>query len=81
MEVSRGEISYLLVFASDQIVRFIDLPDIVRASLPPDELDKLDSVSWYTTTVKLDMEARGLIERIPGSRPQALRIVNQTEVP
>lgn len=32
------------------------------------------SVSWYTTAVKLDLEARGLIERIPGSKPQRLRI-------
>jgi len=32
------------------------------------------SVSWYTTTVKLDLEARGMIEKIPGSRPQKLRL-------
>jgi len=71
----------LLALAADPIVRFIDLPDIVRASLLPDELDKLGSVSWYTTTAKLDLEARGLIERIAGSRPQTLRLVNQMEVP
>lgn len=34
------------------------------------------SVSWYCTTVKLDLEARGLIERIPGRSPQQLRLVN-----
>ena len=33
------------------------------------------SISWYVTTVKLDLEARGVIERIPGSRPQRLRMV------
>jgi len=32
------------------------------------------SVSWYVTTVKLDLEARGEIERVPGSRPQRLRL-------
>jgi len=32
------------------------------------------SVSWYTTTVKLDMEYRGIIERIPGRKPQELRL-------
>jgi len=32
------------------------------------------SVSWYVTTVKLDMEARGEIERIPGPGEQRLRI-------
>ena len=31
------------------------------------------SVGWYTTTVKLDLEARGEIERIPGRAPQGLR--------
>ena len=33
------------------------------------------SISWYVTTVKLDLEARGLIERIPKSAPQRLRLV------
>jgi hypothetical protein len=31
------------------------------------------SVSWYTETVKLDLEARGIIERVPGRSPQVLR--------
>ena len=33
------------------------------------------SISWYVTTVKLDLEARRVSERIPGSRPQRLRMV------
>jgi hypothetical protein len=32
------------------------------------------SVSWYVTTVKLDLEARGLIERLTGPGPQRLRL-------
>ncbi|MEM9920906.1 MAG: hypothetical protein AAF990_22595 [Bacteroidota bacterium] len=32
------------------------------------------SIGWYMTTVKLDLEARGEIERIPGSRPQLIRL-------
>ena len=32
------------------------------------------SIGWYTTTVKLDLEARGLIERVPGRSPQVLRL-------
>ena len=32
------------------------------------------SVGWYTEAVKLDLEARGVIERIPGRRPQVLRL-------
>ena len=33
------------------------------------------SVLWYCTTVKLDMEARGEIRRVPNSRPQMIEIV------
>ena len=32
------------------------------------------SIPWYVTTVKLDMEARGEIERIPGQGDQKLRL-------
>lgn len=32
------------------------------------------SIAWYVTTVKLDMEARGEIERVPNSEPQQLRL-------
>lgn len=31
-------------------------------------------VLWYLVTVKLDLEARGLIERIPKTSPHKLRI-------
>lgn len=33
------------------------------------------SIGWYYTTVKLDLEARGIIERVPKSSPQRLRLV------
>ena len=32
------------------------------------------SVLWYYTTVKLDMEARGEIRRVPNSRPQLIEV-------
>ena len=32
------------------------------------------SVMWYVTTVKLDLEARGAIRRVPNSRPQLLQL-------
>ncbi|WP_158858839.1 DUF6958 family protein [Lunatibacter salilacus] len=31
-------------------------------------------VIWYVVTVKLDLEARGMIERIPKTSPHKLRI-------
>jgi hypothetical protein len=33
------------------------------------------SVLWYYTTVKLDMEARGELRRVPNSRPQVIEVV------
>lgn len=32
------------------------------------------SVTWYVTTVKLDMEARGEVKRVPNSRPQLVKL-------
>ncbi len=32
------------------------------------------SVSWYFTTVKLDLEARQVVMRVPGTRPQQIRL-------
>lgn len=33
------------------------------------------SISWYVTSVKLDLEARGVLERVDGRSPQRLRLV------
>jgi len=33
------------------------------------------SVTWYVTTVKLDLEARGVVKRVPHSRPQLVKLV------
>jgi hypothetical protein len=33
------------------------------------------SVMWYVTTVKLDLEARGEVKRVPHSRPQLVKLV------
>jgi hypothetical protein len=33
------------------------------------------SVMWYVTTVKLDLEARGVVKRVQNSRPQLVRLV------
>ena len=32
------------------------------------------SVMWYVTTVKLDLEARGIVKRVPNSRPQLVKL-------
>ena len=48
---------------------FGDLTEEVRGKL---EGTFAGSISWYVTTVKLDLEARGEIARVPRSRPQRL---------
>lgn len=50
---------------------FTDLTDDVRRNL---ESTFEGSINWYVTTVKLDLEARGEIKRIPNRTPQRLRL-------
>ncbi len=35
------------------------------------------SIPWYTESVKLDLEARDVIERVPGSRPEQVRLTGR----
>lgn len=56
-------------------IALADLADAVATHLPGGELPGGGQVGWYTMAVKLDLEARGLIERIPGARPQRVRRV------
>ncbi|NTU63392.1 MAG: hypothetical protein HGB05_08310 [Chloroflexi bacterium] len=32
------------------------------------------SIRWYFTTVKLDLEARHVLQRVPGSSPQRIQL-------
>lgn len=51
---------------------FKELPQAVRERLIPDDLDRLGSVTWYTTSVKLDMEVKGELKRVKRASPQRL---------
>ncbi len=53
-------------------VAFKDLPDLVSKALPDDVREKLGSVRWHTTSVKLNMEVDGEIRRLPGKGAQRL---------
>jgi hypothetical protein len=50
---------------------FRDLTDEVAARTSPELWDRA-SIGWYTTIIKLDLEARGLIRRVPDAVPQRL---------
>jgi hypothetical protein len=54
-------------------VRFADLPDLVEGELTPQEVERVGSIPWNVTTVKLELEVRGELERVPGPGPQRLR--------
>lgn len=57
---------------SSKGVLFKDLSKEVDANLSAEEKAKLGSIGWYTTCVKLDLEVKGIIKRLPGSSPQKL---------
>lgn len=54
-------------------VVFKELADHVQETLTSNQLAKLGSLKWHVTTVKLNMEVEGEIERIPRKTPQTLR--------
>ncbi len=55
-------------------VAFADLPGQVQGQLDDDQLVRLGSVGWHTTSVKLNMEVEGEIKRLPKVTPQRLII-------
>lgn len=46
---------------------FARLTESVRVRLSADQLDRIGSLGWHVTTVKLNMEVVGDIARLPGS--------------
>ena len=54
-------------------VSFKELVASVTSRVPNELFPKRGSVSWYTKVVQLDLEAKGLLERIPGVTPQRVR--------
>ncbi len=46
---------------------------LVQNEAPMELFPKAGSVRWYTKTVQLDLEARGLIERVPKKSPLRFR--------
>lgn len=57
----------------DGQVVFQNLAEHVQGQLTSNQLAKLGSLKWHVTTVKLNMEVDGELERIPRRSPQTLR--------
>lgn len=61
----------LCVLKAQKEITFMNLSRAVEKEVH----GKFDgSVTWYVTTVKLDMEARGEVKRVQNSRPQLVRL-------
>ncbi len=58
----------------DGAVRFSELPDRIALRLTDEDRQKLGSLGWHVTTVKLEMETRGEIKRLKGQGPQLLAL-------
>jgi len=53
-------------------VLFKELTPKVKGLLSTEEQEKIGSIMWYTVSVKLDLEAKGIIVRVPKAKPQRL---------
>jgi len=54
-------------------VPYKDLKALVGGRISDEERAALGSLGWHLTTVKLELEVRGEVERVPGVRPQRVR--------
>lgn len=62
--------------ANEDGIPFMELSQAVEPHVPAEILSDT-SPGWWTTTVKLDLEARGLIERVPTKGKQRVRKVQR----
>ena len=59
--------------SADGQIEFKHLADHVQQQLTSNQLAKLGSLGWHVTTVKLNMEVEGELERVPRKTPQTLK--------
>jgi len=69
----RRAILNILGESEDGQVAFKDLASHVKNHLTSNQIAKLGSLGWHVTTVKLNMEVDGELERVPRKTPQTLR--------
>jgi len=63
-------------FLLSQIEKYGEITYQLLSEIAEDELGPTfdGKVVWYVVSVKLDLEARGIIERIPKTSPHKLRL-------
>lgn len=71
-DVLRKAILHAVAGAGPEGLPFSQLTGAVRQRLSADDLARLGSPGWHVTTVKLELEVRGEIARLPGVAPQRL---------
>jgi len=59
------------ILHKESAITYQDLSDQLEKKLQPTFEGR---VVWYVVTVKLDLEARGIIERIPKTSPHQVRM-------
>ncbi len=64
-----------LLPAGGEGMTWIELAEMIAPYLPESLFQRMGTVRWYARAVQLDLEAQGVIERVPGSRPLRLRRV------
>lgn len=67
----RDAVLAAVVAAGPDGLAFSALPAAVGERLSDDERARLGSLGWHVTTVKLELEVRGELARLPGT-PQRL---------
>ncbi|MDJ0638293.1 MAG: hypothetical protein QNJ20_05625 [Paracoccaceae bacterium] len=68
----RTAILHAIDEAGPEGLSFKQINDEVKARLSDYELDRLGSVGWHATSVKLEMEVAGDIARVVGVTPQRI---------
>ena len=71
-DVLHAGISTAIAEAGAEGLRFSDLKDAVRPKIDAGDLERLGSLGWHVTSVKLEMEVRGDVVRLDGKGPQRM---------
>ena len=53
-------------------IAFRELTGLVKKQISSADQKRIGSLMWYTITVKLELEVRGELKRVEGTRPQRL---------